>query len=246
MVMRTLLLLLLPASYGFIPQSNPSFLTRIDYSNEETVPSFVESAVLKEVYPTLLDWKIQYGHPNVPLGTPEGRQCQTLRRLHIQGKLTKEEETLLSEMGFRFNSLEDVYFDVDFDDLFARLLQFEEENQLKFQVPKKYALDPELGAWVTGIRRLGANKVDPEHAKRLNGVGFAWKSNRQCGSKFMKQFREYKARAELEGGVTSLMADESVQKWIAAQRSAHTRGTLSETRFHYMEQLFGDDWMESA
>jgi len=246
-VVASLFVLLLPLSVAFAPQKQPSFAKRLSYSNNDHIPSSITSKVLEEVYPSLVDWKVRYGHPNVPLGNPGGRQCQTLRRMHIQGRLTDEEVDLLQDLGFRFHSLEDVYREVNFDDLFQRLLAYEEEAKTQYQVPKKYAPDPELGAWVTGLRRLGPNAVEEEHAERLNAVGFSWKSNRQCGSKFMKQFREYRDRAAQEGGddgVAALLNEESVQKWILAQQLAKKRGSLSETRFHYMQQLFGENWMD--
>jgi hypothetical protein len=200
------------------------------------------SPVMQQVFPKLLEWKTKYGHPNIPLGSSEGRQCQTLRRLHIQQKLTDKEVDWLDSLGFIFNSLEDVYRDVDFDQLFDRLMDYEAKNPYSnFQVPKKCAEDPELGAWVTGIRRLKKEGVDPEHAKKLDEVGFAWVSTRKCGSKFMLKYTEFVARAEQEG-LEALLQDSEVTKWVVAQQEALKRESLSHTRTHYMDELFGESW----
>ena len=230
--------------------SSSSSSTSLFYSEgqDETsgLPASIESPVLKQLYPKLLEHKVQYGHPNIPLGSSEGRQCDTLRRLHIQQKLSPAEEELLTEMGFRFHSLEDVYGKVDFDELFQRLEDYEKEYKTGYQVPKKFVTDPELGAWVTGIRRLGPAKLDANHTRRLNEIGFAWKSNRKCGSKFMMQYRIYRERLEKEegGSVEALLQDDEVINWLTAQKRAKERGALSETRTQYLDQLFGTGWRD--
>lgn len=232
----------------FSPRSTSGVKVSVElsYKSDDTVdvvPSFVKSPVLQQVYPKLLQWKEQYGNPNIPLGTSEGRQCKTLRRLHIQKKLLDEEVTLLQELGFQFNDLEDVYFEADFDDMISRLQDYEKEHQDTYQVPKKYPPDPELGAWVTGLRRLSPSGVAPEHADRLNAMNFTWVSKRKCGSKFMQQYRALVERVK-EGDGRGVLQEEATLEWIAAQQQARKRGTLSDTRFHYLQELIGEDWME--
>ena len=212
-------------------------------NDEDSIPSFIQSPVLKQVYPALQEHMQQYGNPNIPLGTPQGRQCQTLRRLHIQQKLTDPEVQLLESIGFYFHSLEDVYQTADFDDLYGRLLDYRQQQHDESWPPKKYPSDPELGAWVTGLRRLGPAQVDPEHADRLNAIDFAWKSDRKCGSAFMQQYRAVRERIQVEGAET-VWQDAAVQQWVQAQREAVKRQTLSETRQHYMVQLVGEGWLE--
>ena len=60
--------------------------------------------------------------------------------------LTEDEATLLNELGFRFHSLEDVYYECDFDEMLFKLTLYYKEFQT-YQIPKKYEPDPELG-WV--------------------------------------------------------------------------------------------------
>ena len=202
----------------------------------------ISSPVLQQVYPEILNYVEEYGHPNIPLGSKEGRQCQTLRRLHIQGKLTPEEVEWLDSLGFAWHSLEEVYKYADFDEMFQRLVDYEARHpESNFQVPKKCKEDPELGAWVTGIRRLGKDGVNPEHERRLDSIGFAWKSARKCGSKFMDQYRALSEQVDKEG-LSMVMSKDKTIKWIQAQQEALKRGSLSQTRVHYMGQLFGDDW----
>lgn len=206
-------------------------------SSQESVPSCIESPVLKQVYPFMIKHMEEYGNPNIPLGNSQGRQCETLRRLQVQQKLTPEEVSLLQDLGFRFDSLEDVYEKVDFNEMFQRILSYKDEYEAQgYQIPKKFARDPELGAYVTGLRRLGPTGVDPAHARALEEIGFVWKSNRKCGSKFMTQWRVIRDRVQAEGN--DVLQEQDIQKWVQAQRDAN----ISETRGHYMAQLFGSEW----
>mmetsp|Transcript_18124 Transcript_18124/g.37179 ORF Transcript_18124/g.37179 Transcript_18124/m.37179 type:complete len:302 (-) Transcript_18124:57-962(-) len=200
------------------------------------------SPVLKEHCIEMLEWIEVYGHPNIPLKNDGGNACQVLRRLHVQKKLTDDEVEWLEEIGFRFHSIEDVYRFADFDEMLGRLLAYEAAHpNNNFQVPKKCPEDPELGAWVTGIRRLGKEGVNPEHERRLCAVDFAWHSTRKCGSKFMKQYREWTQQVELQG-IEAVLGDSNTIAWIKAQQLALKRGTLSQTRVQYMGTLFGERW----
>lgn len=200
------------------------------------------SPVLKHVYPQLLAWKGKYGHPNIPLKNEGGNACQIIRRLHAQKKLISEEVEWLDSIGFKFHSFEDIYRFADFDEMLDRLLLYEEAHpNNNFQVPKKCPEDPELGAWVTGIRRLCKDGIKPDHERRLCEINFAWESTRSCGSKFMIQYRDYLQQVE-ELGIETVLKDPTTILWIQAQQQALKRGTLSQTRVIYMGTLFGDRW----
>mmetsp|Transcript_1586 Transcript_1586/g.2260 ORF Transcript_1586/g.2260 Transcript_1586/m.2260 type:complete len:368 (-) Transcript_1586:87-1190(-) len=172
------------------------------------LPDTIQSTVLKQVYPAMMDHIQQYGNPNIPLGNVNGKMCKTLRRLAFQGKLTEDEIKILRDINFRFNSFEDIYEEADFEDCLTRLLKYEEENKTNYQIPKKYNLDPELGAWVTMIRRIGKEHIDPDRREKLDEIGFAWISTRKCGSAFMKSYRELKERLE---GCFDLVVVQEVQ-----------------------------------
>jgi len=222
---------------NYAPESDPDYRPELSKLTEAFT-----SPVLKQNFAELLEWKERYGHPNIPLKNDGGNACQVLRRLHVQNKLSDVEVEWLEGIGFRFHSIEDVYRFADFDEMLARLMAYEEAHpNNNFQVPKKCPEDPELGAWVTGIRRLGKESVNPDHERRLDEVGFAWQSTRKCGSKFMIQYRDFTQRVETEGP-ESLLADPKTVDWVLAQQQALKRGGLSQTRVQYMGQLFGDTW----
>jgi len=129
---------------------------KVSYSNSDdnadgesksiaATPSFIQTPLLVLLYPSLVSHKKEFGNPNIPLGSPDGKRCATVRRLHFQGKLSDEEVDHLQEMGFRFNSFEDVYYENDFEEMLGTLMHYFKKTKT-FQIPKKYELDPELGA----------------------------------------------------------------------------------------------------
>lgn len=221
------------------------------------VPECISSPVLQQVYPSLIEHIKQYGHPNIPLGSIDGRNCKTIRRLAFEKKLTDQEMKLLNEMNFRFHSFEDVYQEADFNDCFERLLKYEEQNKNRFQIPKKYPQDPELGAWVTMIRRLGRDNIDAERRRKLDEIGFVWVSSRKCGSSFMKNYRPIKEKLEAcarmnqesgmwevvnKEGIQTIIQEEQTRKWLKAQSDAAKAGNLAQARCDYLDQLPGVDW----
>ena len=213
---------------------NHDVTTSILPDDEKTLP-YIVSPVLQQCYKDMLEYNATYGHPNIPL--PAGRPLVTLRRLYTQGKLVPSDVDLLNELQFVWHSLEDVYTEnMDrFDDFLQRLILYADQHDGDLSPPKKYAADPELGAWVTGLRRLHAiDAVDPIHVVALEALGFLWTSPRQCGSQFMQQYREIQERLVSEGP-DAVWRDAKGTAWVRAQQRKASE--LSGTRQHYMAQL---------
>jgi len=226
----------LPLEPLFVISSTPS--SSSSYNNDLDL---IESSTLRQLYPKLVAWKEEYGNPNIPLNSEGGRQCQLVRRLHIQQKLRPGEIELLENLGFIFLlTLEDLYYEADFDDMYNRISNYQRLHP-KDSIPKKYRPDPELGAWATGLRRLGPDNVRPEHVQKLAQINFQWKSSSPCGSKFMLEFRDLVEKVRLYG--RDYLDTEDVQKWISKQRSNRLKKKMSDTRYHYMIDLIGNDWM---
>jgi hypothetical protein len=209
--------------------------------------------VLRNLLPHLDRHQALYGHANVPLGSssPGGKLCVTLRRLRIQTKLSETIDVAYITQhypSFIWHSLEDVYEQHDFEPLFQRLIEYGGD----FSPPKKYAPDPELGAWVTALRRLyKINKVDPSHIQQLDAIGFHWitPSHQKCGSQFMKQYRSVLQQYEHRLPLCQLSIDdidETTLEWIQAQQQKmvqhyhdnnDTTPPLSQTRQQYLREL---------
>ena len=219
----------------FLSSKNHDVTTSILPDNETTLPNIV-SPVLQQCYKDMLEYNATYGHPNIPL--PAGRPLVTLRRLYAQGKLVPSDVDLLNDLQFIWHSLEDVYTENKdrFDDFLQRLILYADQHDGDLSPPKKYPADPELGAWVTGLRRLHVvHAVDPAHRATLDALGFQWKSPRQCGSQFMQQYREIQERLTRDESPDVVWRDAKVVAWVQAQQRKASE--LSGTRQHYMAQL---------
>lgn len=145
-----------------------------------------------------------------------------------------------------------MYTECDFDEMLGKLIDYHAETGT-FQIPKKYEPDPELGAWVTMLRRLYKleDKLPQIQVEKLDAISFEWISTRKCGSSFMKNYRDVLAYltkvVEAKGDVRELLnEDTEIMKWIDAQRRAHENGNLSESRVQYMDDLPGIDWREPS
>jgi len=227
--------------------------------SEYEIPEIVEHIVFQQVYGAMMKSIREYGNPNIPLGTTDGKKCKTLRSLYQKNKLSSGEIDLLKSLGFRLTQLDEIYEVADFNDIYGRLKLFQKENpDLKMQVPKKYKPDPELGAWVAIARRVGPNGVGPDRRKKLDEIGFAWESNRKCGSVFMTNFRCIRESLdeayqesidngeEVFDGLEVLKDDKEALKWLRAQKEAYGFGNLSEARAQYMDQFnfYGVEWRQ--
>ena len=90
-------------------------------NQQDDIPTIIQSHVLLKLYPAILAYKQTYGHPNIPLGSEDGKRCKTVRRLGFQNKLNPDEVNLLTQLGFRWNSFEDTYTECDFDEMRAKV-----------------------------------------------------------------------------------------------------------------------------
>jgi hypothetical protein len=213
--------------------------------DDSSIPSYIQSPVLAKVYPALLSHKSKFGNPNIPLGSENGKRCKTLRRLHFQNKLSPDEVNLLTDLGFRFNSFEDVYTECDFNEMLEKLKQYHAEYKT-YQIPKKYQIDPELGAWVTMLRRLyRTNDLPEDEVKKMDDIDFEWISTRKCGSAFMSGYREVLEKLNGAADVEKLVKEDvEMRKWFHAQKCAYENGKLSESRAQYLNDLPGIDWKD--
>jgi len=254
-----LFLLRLVPMLSLAPAFSPSSCVGLGHSNARrprprTTPSLlffsaknddgdIVSPVLQNCYADILAYHEKFGHPNIPL--PAGRPLVTLRRLKSQDKLVESDIALLDALNFTWHSLEDVYIENTdrFDEFLQRLLDYADNHEGNLSPPKKYDRDPELGAWVTAVRRLYVDGlVAPEHVQQLDNVGFEWVSPRKCGSQFMVRYRQVLEQAQADSD--AVFHDPAVIAWIRAQQQKAME--LSSTRQHYMAQLLQLDTSNSA
>jgi hypothetical protein len=205
--------------------------------------------VLRNLLPHLDRHQELCGHANIPLGSssPGGKMCVIFRRLRIQTKLSKTIDVVYMTQhypSFLWHSLKDVYEQHEFDPLWV-------EYGGGYSPQKKYAPDPELGAWVTALRRLyKINQVQSSHMQQLNALGSHWitPSGQKWGSQFMIKYRsvlqQYAQRLPL-CQLSIQEIDETTLEWIRAQQQKMTQhyhdnndtSLLSQTQQQYLREL---------
>lgn len=190
-------------------------------------------------------YRAQWGNADAPLNTPLGRWCATQRRLYAKdkGALSAERVQSLNDLGFSWTSPSDVDDPLgeglDWEDLCNRLANYCAEHEGDADVPKKYKPDPVLGGWVAAVRRNPASLGEARIAQ-LNDLGFLWKSKRQCGSAFMKSYRELCAFHAEHGHVRVdeiLGEGHELARWCVAVRRQLREGSLSPKRVAYLREL---------
>jgi hypothetical protein len=117
-------------------------------------------------------YKAANGDCNVPqkyaLNPQLGNWVDKQRQLQKNGKLSDDRFERLENLGFVWT----VRTALSWDDRFKQLEAYKASNG-DCNVPKKYALNPQLGKWVDNQRgRKGS--LSEDQIKRLNVLGFAW------------------------------------------------------------------------
>eukprot|EP00192_Tetraselmis_astigmatica_P021586 CAMPEP_0117653562 /NCGR_PEP_ID=MMETSP0804-20121206/3259_1 /TAXON_ID=1074897 /ORGANISM="Tetraselmis astigmatica, Strain CCMP880" /LENGTH=294 /DNA_ID=CAMNT_0005459749 /DNA_START=40 /DNA_END=924 /DNA_ORIENTATION=- len=196
-----------------------------------------------EMFAELQEYKREWGHTSVVLGSSLGRWVYRQRELKRARKLSQGRIELLESEGFQWQHPFDA-MGGDWEDMFAQLMEFREAEG-HCQVKKKYDKNPALGFWVNEQRiahREG--KLSEDLLLRLNDIGFQWEASKQCGSKFMIGFRDLLEYREEHGTIVVPPDDPKWSKlnaWIHAQRGAYKKGILSQKRVDYLEGI-GFSW----
>lgn len=219
-------------------------------------PRAALSASASDVWSTRIEelkaYKSAWGTADATPETSIGKWCSKQRELKRDGRLSPEREAELTELGLSWVSPSgsDALERCDWDEMCRRLTAYIDENG-NAQVPKKLKTDPELGGWVATVRRTRGKGLSSAQQAQLEEIGFEWVSVRQCGSSFMKSFRDLRDYWEKYGTTEVNVANaasaedeaalQALTRWCDAQRSANAKGLLPKERVTYLEGL-GFQW----
>lgn len=210
----------LVCSLGLLAGARLSGVRMCEMSGEEVFDAQIRA---------LRAWRQRVGHADVPLGSALGRWVYSQRRLREQAKLAPERVEALDALGLRWKIDPD---DVPWEEMVDRFRAFYAEYG-HGRVPKKYEVDPLLGAWVAVNRRRNKTLAEAKR-QELTACGFDWSPPAaRCGSQFMVGFREWVTARE-----SGSAPDE---RWEETQRAARRKGKLSEVRIEYLDGA-GFDW----
>jgi predicted helicase len=125
-----------------------------------------------ERFGELLAYKAEFKDCNVPSRYSKNRQLGTWvvaqRQAKKFGQLNDRQIKLLTDIGFDWQPRN------EWDDMFERLVAFEEKNK-NCNVPQNYKADPDLGKWVFRQRqRYKAGTLEEGRYQKLKELGIVW------------------------------------------------------------------------
>jgi hypothetical protein len=178
------------------------------------------------------------GHGWIPYLYEEDRQlgvwCQSRRSEKRRGKLSKEKEQKLLDVGFQFVGCENTSWETNV----AALLAFKKENG-HCRVPTRR---DKLGCWVQRLRAIHkSNELAEWKVKMLESFGFEWKLKHdrkpRCNALNDKRFDQMLEKVDVfvkkngHGRIPQLYeADRRLGFWCVQRRRDKRRGILSKAR----------------
>jgi len=171
-------------------------------------------------------------------GTKVGAWVSTQRTAHSKGILSEERTQQLVDVGFVWGTRVTVEWDENVD----RLVQYKDEHG-ECLVPQKFEMEDgtKVGAWVSTQRTAySRGTLSEERTQRLVDLGFVWGTpvTVEWGDYFdrLVQYKEEHGdclvpqKFKMEDGT-------KLGIWVNTQRTAHSRGILSEERMRQLVDL---------
>jgi|GEM_PF-1654261 len=191
-------------------------------------------------YAELVAFKNEHGHCDASTQDPEnsslGVWAANQRVNRKRGKLSPEQERLLSELGF---SWQIGAIQKSWQDRYAELLAFRASHG-HCDVSTRDDQNSSLGTWVANQRtNRKRGKLSPAQERLLTEIGFSW----QVGSaqkdwdeqyKALLAFRDIHGHCEVS---TRDPANASLGTWVAAQRTNKRLGKLSNERVRLLDDV---------
>ncbi|EDN70824.1 helicase domain protein [Beggiatoa sp. PS] len=191
----------------------------------------------EENFAALLEYRKVRGHCKVPkrffenpqLGTWAQHQRQN-RRL---GKLSKERIKRLDEVDFFWGIAKKAKI-ITWEEHFTALIDYKNRYG-NCKVPTGWAENPRLAGWVKKQRQAyKKGTLCQEYVIRLNAIDFDWNPLATSWEKKYAMLIEYKNTYENCNVPQGWIENKELATWVAGQRKAKQRGTLSE---EYIERL---------
>lgn len=187
----------------------------------------------------LSEYKNKHGDCNVTEeytceGVKLGIWVRTIRNEKRAGKLDKEREKKLTELGFIWEPL-----NYNSDKRLKTLMEYVEEFR-SCSVPRDFEYKGiNLGSYINNIRRLKRDgKLDNKREEKLNSIGFVWepseftfKRNIELLKEYKKEFGDCKVKAKYEYKGIKLGS------WVNDMKKLRKNGKLSKEREEMLDEL---------
>ena len=210
----------------------------------ESIPSFdwePKDTAWMFLYQTYKAYSLEYTTTNTTTTIPYAQfhprlasWISTQRHLMKHGKLSKQRQDLLMQLGFQFTSVN------KWRNQFLKLQQFQQTHG-HCLVPQE---DPVLGQWVNRQRR-SLPKLSNEQRSLLESIGFQWSIYPTWDEMYnqLKIYKETNGHCCVPTSSTSTNSSicTSLGRWVYNQRQAYKQNHLSKERKQLLDDL-GLDW----
>jgi hypothetical protein len=180
----------------------------------------------------------QHGHCAIPSWEPEyanlGAWLRFIRAKKRIGRLDYRRVKRLEQLGVAWEPEQQRW-----EEMFAVLVQFRAAHG-HCNVPRRYRSEPRLGGWVERQRLAHKRgKVRPDHAQRLEQIGFSWvrddhDSAWEAKYAALAAFRREHGHCRVS---TLCPVHASLGNWVRTQRGRRRRGELSAARVRRLNRL---------
>lgn len=194
-------------------------------------------------YTELVAFKNTYGHCEVSPQDPEnsslGVWVSNQRVNRKRGKLSPEQEKLLSELGFVWQIGP---IPKSWQDRYDELLAFRASHG-HCDVSTRDNQNSSLGTWVANQRSLAKRgRLPPDRETLLTAVGFVWDAgtDKRWASHYadLLRFRSIQGHCDVS---TRDPANASLGSWVASQRTNKRLGKLSSEQVRLLDDI-GFTW----
>jgi len=185
-------------------------------------------------------FKAKFGHCCVPRGYKADSQLSlwvvVQRRNQSNGTLPSDRFARLEAIGFEWDPQASVW-----EEFFAKLESFKAKHG-HCRVFRHYKDDPKLGTWVSTQRvHFSKGKLTSNRIARLEAIGFEWDPLASEWENNYERLNVFSAKHGHCRVVRFYKEDPKLGMWVAQQRAAHKRGTLSNDLIARLEYL-GFQW----
>jgi hypothetical protein len=189
-----------------------------------------------DMYQKLVTYKKKHKSFNVPrryAAEPQLRQwASTQRANYNNNKLTAERINRLDSINFTWNP-----FEVEWTRMYQKLVTYKKKHK-SFNVPRRYAAEPQLRQWAgTQRTNYNNNKLTAERINRLDSINFTWNVYEIEWMESFYRLVEYKKQNKSTKVPIGYTKDRLLAEWVSTQRACYKSKILSVDRIKRLESI---------
>ena len=142
----------------------------------------------------------------------------------------------LNSIGFVWRIGKD-YVRVPWKEMYRRLVAYKKKHK-NTTVPQKYAVNPQLGIWVSHQRtNYSSKQLSTERTNLLESIGFVWDAPDARWMEMYSKLIEHKKQNKSTAVPKRCTEDPSLGFWVSTQRVAYYKGKLSGKRMKLLDSI---------